>query len=108
MLAEVRRPVEIVQEELRRVMESAAFQKVPVGSGKPRALPGAQQRPLLAEGGVLDGSRAKRLGAVELHQQTVAIGLLGHRALCIADCRRLIALNTRTAAFYARLSALKG
>jgi len=46
---------------------------------EPRRLPGAQQRPLLAEARVLDDAGAKLGRPVEFGQQQVAKGFLGHR-----------------------------
>ncbi len=49
-----------------------------MGAGEAGHLPGAQQRPPLPEGRVLDEPGAQLGGAVELPQQQVAEGLLRH------------------------------
>ena len=66
-----------------------------MGAGEAGHLPGAQQRPPLPEGRVLDEPGAQLGGAVELPQQPVAEGLLRHRAPSIAQPRRLLSLNGR-------------
>ena len=77
--AEISGAVEVVQEEFRRGVKAAAVQQVLMGAREPRGLPGAEQAALFAERGVLRGAGAQRLRAVELRQQEVAIGVLGHR-----------------------------
>ena len=79
MTAEVARPVEVGQKEFRGGAEAAVLQQIPVRAREPPRLPGAQQRPPLAEGGVLDDAGAQLGRPVELGQQQFAKGLLRHR-----------------------------
>ncbi len=71
MAAEVSRPVEVVEEEFRCVVEAAALQQIPVGAREPRRLPGAQAPPPRAEGRVFDHAVAQLGRPVELRQRAL-------------------------------------
>ena len=80
MPAEVSWPIEIGEEEFRRVVETAAVEQILMGAREPRRLPCAKQDAPLAEGRILDDASAQLGGPVELRQQQLAKGLLRHRA----------------------------
>lgn len=78
MPAQVLRPVEIDEKELRGVAKAGTFQEVPVGLRKTRGLPSAQKRAPFAESRVLGEPGAQVHRAVELSKQQVVEPLFQH------------------------------
>ena len=77
--AQVLRPIEIDEKELRGVMKASAFEEVPMGLRKTRGLPAAQQHAPFSESRVLGEPGAQLRRAVELGKQQVMKALFRHK-----------------------------